>query len=231
MILALKKAKELLLDALFPKICLACGKIFKENDDLSICKICIAEIPILNSLTCPTCSARLPENKKTCHKNISFTLAAATSYQNEIIKDLIWRLKYQRIAAAAKPLAEIIVKHIRLANINLSKYCVVPIPLGKKRERARGFNQSAIIAKHIGTMLNLPLITSALIRVKDTAPQAEIKNFRDRELNVSGSFRLIPERLNQNRKILLLDDVFTSGATTKEAVKTLRNCGIKKVLV
>lgn len=228
---AFMKIKELLLDILFPPLCALCGKNLADAEKARLlCGDCFDAIPINASLTCPTCKARLADNKKTCHKDSSFRLAAATFYEQADAKQLIHRLKYQKTAALAKPLAELMFAHLTNLNLKIDDYALIPIPLHPTRRRERGFNQSELLADILSVKLNLPVIKNYLLRVKNSQPQAAAKSLAERLLNIKNSFAVKNSPPLNCKKIILIDDVFTSGATMNEAVKSLRQNGVQKII-
>lgn len=104
--------------------------------------------------------------------------------------------------------------------------CVMPIPLHPNKLRKRGFNQSLLLARAIAKHYKLPLITQYLVRLRDTAPQAQCSSQKERFSNVSCAFGVMhtcPER------VLLVDDVVTTGATVSEVARTLKKHGSKRV--
>ncbi len=187
-------------------------------------------LKIHGTLFCAVCRARLPENKKICHKNAPLILGAATNYENGEIRKAIWRLKYRGKTGFSNLLAGIMVIYCKRLNLDLDKYAVVPVPLSKERHRHRGFNQSHLIADSLSKKLGLPIISDALIRTLHTAPQAEQKDWLDRKKNLVGAFTADTTRLLKGKSIILIDDVCTSGATLQEAAKALKIAGVKKIL-
>lgn len=229
----LTKAKEVFLDILFPPICINCNKSLNDARKLALlCETCRADIVVNTALTCPVCRSRLAENKKICHQNNPYRLAAAASYESELVKNLIHKLKYQKISGAAKPLSEILARHLDFLKpkLNIAGFTSIPIPLHPQRKRERGFNQSELIAENLSAQTGLPIIRNALIRVKATAPQAELKDYAAREANLAESFRVKFPELIKNKNLILIDDVFTSGATMGAAVKTLKESGAGKII-
>lgn len=226
----LLKAKQLFLDALFPHMCLVCeGKLDQEKDIYDVCESCMEKIPVKDTFTCPTCGLRMAEGKKVCHKNNSYFLAAASSYGCDEIKKLIWQLKYRKVRGAARPIGDVIMRHIESLNIDLSSYSIIPIPLSQQRERDRGFNQSEEIAKEISSRLAIPINRDALIRARETSPQAETTDRNERMRNVEGAFELTSENI-KGTNILLIDDVHTSGSTLQEAVRILKQGGVHHII-
>ncbi len=119
--------------------------------------------------------------------------------------------------------------YLKSTDLKLENFIIAPIPLHPGRERKRGFNQAELLAKFIGTKLNLEF-TIALKKIKNTKPQAQLKNSEERIKNMEECFRITNPELVENKNVILIDDVFTSGATMNEAVKILKNCGAKKII-
>jgi competence protein ComFC len=104
---------------------------------------------------------------------------------------------------------------------------IVPVPLHKNRRRERGFNQVELLAEIVGKYLELP-VTPALARVKNTAPQFGLH--RDARLeNIKGAFKVVDRKAVANRKLVLIDDIYTTGATVAECSRVLQNAGARRV--
>lgn len=229
----LTKTKNLLLDILFPPICINCKKFLEQSEkENSICNLCFSKINIHTTLFCGKCRARLPENKKICHKDAVYLLGAATDY-NEEIKNLIHVFKYQSWTRIKKPLEQIIncyLKNLWLEKPNLTNFIIIPIPLHKTRKQERGFNQAELLGEIIAEKLQLPLKINVLIKTKETKSQAELKDWEKRKENLRESFMVQQPEQIKDKNIILIDDVYTSGATINEAAKTLRDSGARKIL-
>ena len=223
----LKNLKTIIFDILFPPLCLACEKYIGKNCVELICQPCASSITILSAPQCPTCGGRLPMNTKACHSNAPYLLAAATTYANPAIQQLIWQLKFKHHSAAAKILAQLLNRHIQASNLKLSSFLIVPVPLHISRERKRGYNQSALIAKELGALLNIPVELNALTKIHATEAQTKMKTHADRKKNLINAFKC--DELSKSQ-IVLVDDVTTSGATLEEAVKALRQAGAHRVI-
>jgi len=237
-----KKAYDFSLDILFPPICVNCKKPLDKNEN-SICKKCLSKIQLNNTLFCPVCRARLPENKKICHFDCHYLLGAAGNYDDLILQNLIQSFKYKSVKSLAPVLSELLIKYFNslnpLATRDLAKpdkfyilnpsTIVVPIPLHPRRERERGFNQAKLITKNLVEKLNLEFC-DALVRLKNTKSQAQARDTEERAKNVKDCFKIIHPELVKEKNIILVDDVFTSGATINEAVKILKQNGAKKIL-
>lgn len=227
------KAKNLILDILFPPICLNCQKHLGDKNKF-VCDNCLATIKLNNTLFCPVCRARLAENKRICHYDSSYLLAAAGNYDDPVLQNLIHYFKYKGFKNLAPVLVEILIKYLKslslsIVNSQRSIVVVIPLPLYKKRERERGFNQAKLLAESVVKQFNLELI-EPLKRIKNTKPQSQIKDPERRQSNVFNCFTIKNPEAVKGKNIILVDDVFTSGATMNEAVKVLKQNGAKQII-
>ena len=226
----LTNIKEFIWDILFPPICLSCQTSLKSGEKSdSLCASCLSKIILHTTLFCGKCRARLPDNKKICHKDSPYLLGAATNYE-EPIKSLIHGFKYKSWSRLQKPIKKLVIKYLQNLNLEFKNYIVIPVPLYKKREQERGFNQAKLIAEIFSDSLKLPLEQNILIRTKETESQAEIKDWDQRKENLNDAFSLESAGKIKDKNIILIDDVYTSGATVNEAIKILKTNGAKKIL-
>jgi len=227
----LKKLKNIILDILFPPICLSCKNLLLEVESKDkICKKCLESIQTYSSFFCPKCKSRIPDEHKSCHKEIKFLLAPVTDYQNSTVKNLIWFLKYHKWQSIIKIIKPVIESYLDILNYDFKNFIVIPIPLHPDRIKERGFNQSELIAKIFVNKTGASLSMNNLMRVKATKNQAELKNINERIANIENCFALSNPKEVENKDIVLVDDVFTSGSTMSEAVKILKQVGAKKII-
>lgn len=243
--LFLIKLKNIILDILFPPICVNCRKTLTnaENDadqrGKIICEQCLGLIKLNSALFCPVCRARLAElssalreNKKICHRDAPYFLAAAGNYDDPVLQNLIHYFKYKSFENLAPILGELLIKYFKLLSFETFKllnFVIVPIPLHRCRERERGFNQAKLLAEITARHFNLPLI-DGLKRIKNNEPQAKMKNSEKRTKNISGCFEIKNPEAIRGKNIILIDDVFTSGATMNEAARILKKNGSGKII-
>ncbi len=218
--------KESLLEIFFPSLCVSCEKYISSG---FICQKCFALIELNKTLFCPICQARLPENKKICHKQSAYLLGPAANYDNPAIQNLIHYFKYKGLKDISHILGGLMINYINYLNIKNSKYLIIPIPLHRIKERKRGFNQSELLAKIISEKFGFE-ISENLKRIKNNKPQVEMKGIEKRKINIAGCFSLENPEEIKNKNVIILDDVFTSGATIEEAARILKNAGAKKIL-
>lgn len=226
--------KSIILDILFPPVCLGCQKYLEKKDDF-ICDDCYCSIKLNNTLFCPVCQARLAENKKICNhgseksNEFPYLLAAASNYDDQIIRNLVHCYKYKNFNGISAVLGDILNDYVQTANLPVNDFSVSYIPLHFIRENNRGFNQSKLLAEIISKNFNLELV-DVLVKTKNNPPQAKSKNREERKNNISGAFQAInPEKIN-DKNIVLIDDVYTSGATMSEAAHVLKQNGANKII-
>lgn len=226
-----ERAKNIILDILFPASCVACNAALPKAEKNSvICGACLQSIPLYDALYCPVCLRRIPQDGIPCHPQGHYLLAPATHYDNEKVRKLIHQFKYEQWLTAAEPVGALMIAYLRRLSRIWDSYSIVPIPLHAAREFKRGFNQAAVLGSAIGRTLYLPMIKNNLTRIKNTPSQTEQKDYREREKNMRGAFHITnPEEFKQ-KNIILVDDVCTSGATLAEAARVLRASGARRII-
>ena len=223
-----------LLNLVLPDDCRLCGEPLENFNSIPVCARCLASTkPLVAEYFCVTCRTPflsefpLDENGKCglCRHGLNDYDAAYSygAYEGEL-RDLIHLLKYQRIEPLAKPLSKLLIKALPL---DQHFDCIVPLPLHWTRRIWRGFNQAALIAIPLAQYMSVPLV-HALRKKKYRPPQVGLTNAQRRE-NVRGVFVVEKPLLIEGRRILLVDDVFTTGATASACAKALKKAGAKHV--
>ena len=157
-------------------------------------------------------------------------MAAATSYGNEAVRNLLKLFKFKKWQRLQEPLGEILIQYFENCKLKIDNFIIVPIPLHPDREAERGFNQSLLLAKTVADFYGLNLNPDILKRIKNTKTQSLAKNHEEREQNVSGCFSVQSPELVNGHNVILVDDVHTSGATMSEAARILRANGAEKII-
>ena len=112
---------------------------------------------------------------------------------------------------------------------NIKNYdTIIPVPISKKRQKERGYNQSLLIARKIAEKTNLELMNNCLIKTKNIIEQSKL-NKEDRLQNIYGVYELTNRQLIENKKILLIDDIYTTGSTVNECSRILRKANPEKI--
>ncbi len=219
-----RKIYTFFLDLFFPVKCLGCG-CYGEI----VCLDCAKKIAKIKTLTCPECG-RISEGGRYCqnhrHNTALSGIIVAARYDTGPVKEMVHHLKYSGFVSLSEHLGELICQQISTQFDKLD-FIVVPVPLYETRQNRRGFNQSELIARYVSAKLNLPG-GDALIRQIDTKPQVELS--REKRLkNLENAFSCVDPDLVLDRKILLIDDVATTGATLNECAKVLKSAGAKEI--
>jgi len=221
--------KDFLLEILFPSFCFGCQK-----EGTYLCEDCIATLEISQYQYC-LCQKpiRLPISGKCsrcAYKKLN-GLYSALPYQNPLVKDLIQKFKYEPfVRDLAGSLALLVTNHLELVEPrpDFSNFFLVPIPLAPKRLRWRGFNQAEELTKELASSLEIPVLTGLLIKTKESSPQVDLPEI-EREENVRNIFSCKNPERAQGKKLLLVDDVYTTGTTMEEASRILKQAGAKEV--
>ena len=137
------------------------------------------------------------------------------------IRQAIHQFKYRHLKAAAAPLGQLLAKFLR--SYPLPSEILIPVPLHPKRLRERGYNQASLLAAKIGKLTGLPVGEGSLFRQRDTITQARTATAAERRSNVRGAFVCLQEL--QGKRVLLIDDVCTTGATLDACAAALRAAG------
>ncbi len=226
---------NLLLSLLFPKRCLGCGKFGQY-----FCENCLKQIssppPVCPVCTKPSFGGETHPRCKTPYSLDGFI--AVFKYQ-KAISSAIRAIKYGKLSDITLDLTNLLTKSLKDASYQYfsfinhylkEKPALIPIPLHWIRQKTRFFNQSEIIGQKLAKNLEIPYQNKILTRTKTSKPQAELLR-KDRLQNVRGIFAINPSIKCQfsNNSYLLFDDVWTTGATIREASKILKRNGAKKV--
>lgn len=231
MFLTLKNLNKLILDTIFPIKCVGCGKT-----DFWICNKCLNEIHIETDYYCSICQIKSTSGGKTClsckKKDSLDRMIWTTNYNQPLIMKAIHLFKYRFVQDLHIPLGTLLTKTIAKAEIPIPDL-IIPVPLHPRRIRWRGFNQSELLAKIVSDNLlplhEIPIEKSVLFRQRNTKPQMELKKRNQRQQNISNAFKIKHSKLIKDKKILLIDDVSTTGSTIFECAKILKSNGADEV--
>lgn len=213
------------LDLLYPKFCVNCGEY-----GVLLCENCYSNIEKCNTKTCFFCG-RISKLGKVCeacqNKNkTSFHSVIWCGSFKGALKEMIHSYKYDKFLELSEILAEMAIETL-MSNNNLKNSIVVPVPIYKKKQALRGFNQTEEIARIFSKKLGMHG-GLALKKIKSTDSQMGLNRVQ-RLNNLVGSFECFDTELIKGKNILLFDDVATTGATINECAKTLKLAGAKKI--
>jgi len=223
---------------LLPVDCAACGAALGDDPIPLFCASCWATISPLTHARCTRCDRPFPSPVATTHspnhvcqscaeRPPSYTKAWTLYPYLPPLQDAICLFKYRGKVALASPLARLMIDRLPpLDSLDL----IMPVPLHAQRLREREFNQSLLLADRIGRHLDTPVSFTNLIRIASSPAQTTLTR-KGRLKNLRGAFSLRHSALIAGKQILLIDDVFTTGATVNECAKTLRKAGAGDVFV
>jgi ComF family protein len=224
---------------LTPPNCHACGTVLYEPInafDANLCLDCAQEIPVMPANACPLCGSpvrsALDFRRGRCPacRSASWgfdSLTACFSY-NGTARSLIHQFKYQGRPYLAGTMARLMVTVIHKESVAVFDG-LVPVPLFPARLREREFNQAWVLAERLSRDVDVPVL-SLLERVKNTRSQALLCE-KDRRANVEGAFRVFPGQDLSGQRLLLVDDILTTGATAGAAAAALKEAGAEHVAV
>ncbi|MBI3283039.1 ComF family protein [Candidatus Curtissbacteria bacterium] len=218
-----------LLDLVFPKRCVSCGKLGSY-----ICSECFSKIEFIEHPVCPHCERPAVGGRvhPGCFRKYGLNGLIVICRYRGPVRAAIVKIKYKWVWDIEKVLVDLIVQNLWKFDFP-SDSALVPVPLHSKRKRWRGFNQAELLARDLAKRFKHPYV-DLLIRNRDTKPQVDLKS-GERKKNVLGAFSLRhASRGEQNRNLvgksfILVDDVFTTGATMSECAKVLKRAGASEV--
>lgn len=211
-------------DFLFPRRCVGCGR-----EGAFICSACrsrfapieppvcsLCGVPVSNGPLCPSCSG---------WKAAIDCIRSAFRFEGPA-REAVHQLKYQNLRAIAPDLASLMLPVIN--SLETPSDVFVPVPLHPRRLRERGYNQSALLARELGRLTGLPVDETCLVRQRNTRSQARTGSVTERRENMEAAFTCVNQDL-KGRRVILVGDVATSGATLNAGAAALKDAGALSV--
>lgn len=213
------------------------------------CFICGDEVVESEFCLCPSCEKSLPKIDKHCLKcgspiyssaNYCLTCKSNKRHFDFARSALIYKdgaaravqgLKYENEKYLAAPIAKIIEVEFLKMEKEVGKFdFIIPIPLSKERFKKRGYNQAELIALELSKLVDVPVETKCVLRIKDTVSQTKL-SFKERQENLDGAFKVELKETIKGKTLLLIDDVLTTGSTVSHCAEILKKAGAKAVYV
>lgn len=201
---------------------MVCGAASGES---LLCPACDAALPRLAGPLCPLCAVPAADGTPcgACQAAPPHFDATRAAFRYAFpVEHLVQELKYRHRLCCAGWLADALAAHVEASGID----CLMPLPLSAARMKQRGFNQAQEIARPLARRLGLPLVSDAGIRVRDGAPQASLP-WKERQANIRHAFECRADLTG--RRIAVVDDVMTTGATLNEFARVLKLHGAARV--
>lgn len=225
---------------IFPQenICYICGEKYSHINEWHICHTCYMKLRLNDGKVCERCGKSLisdSNNKcKTCFESVRFFKKATSPlvYTGEV-KRIIREYKFGGKSYYYKVLGNIMLDHLKkesncdlLSNVD----CIASVPMTRGKRARRGFNQTELIAKFISENTDISYKTEYFVKTKETSVQSHLTRL-EREKNLKSAFEVTKKGYYDNRRVLLIDDILTTGSTADAAAKTLLEAGATEVYV
>lgn len=204
---------DTILDLLYPPKCAFCRRLLREGEN-GACRACLRKLPYVPG-----------GERREKIKNVSRCIVPL--YYRDTVRDSLLRYKFEGITAYKDIYAQLISDAVRESG----EACdvITWAPLSKKRLKKRGYDQTELIARALSARLNLPCVRT-LEKVRDNPPQSSIDNESERKKNVSDIYRCIDIDAVRGKRVLIVDDIVTSGATLAECAGILKSSGAESVV-
>jgi len=231
---------ESIITFIYPARCRCCEQYMSVGKVHYICDDCWEQIEFISEPYCEICGKPIDFNPTPGHDGTQkcrwcwrhqpkFSKARSIASYELTLRQAIHLFKYEKKIVMAKHFAELM-KDTAPKLFDLSDYnYIIPVPLHKSRYEERGFNQSELLARELENLFDIPLHLGNLVRVKDTRPQFSLETREEKLTNVQDAFEVREPEKIEWKNILLVDDIFTTGATVSEIAKTLLSEGANRV--
>ena len=213
-----------LLELFFPDRCVSCGQT-----GCLFCNECRRKVEFVLPPLCPLCGHPSTHDRlcRRCQESPPAVdgIRSAVFFEGPL-RQAVHALKYRGLRSLAAPLADLMITHWQREPLPAD--VIVPVPLHRRRERERGYNQAALLARPLGAEIGLPMREDWLVRTRATFPQIEL-DASERKENVANAFQCRKSDAVVGRRVLLIDDVCTTGATLESCGLVLRQAGAQSV--
>ena len=218
----LRDISETAITFLYPAECRVCKEFLGATSIPYICNNCWQDIQFLEAPWCHICGT--PGINGHCDACATtpprYGKLRTLAFYQTTLQEAIHFFKFEKKKVFARPLIQLINAHIP-SDCNIAEYdFILPVPIHKKRLRERGFNQATLLADGIAKAGGVPLLTDTLVRHRHTVAQSSLDR-EARQQNLMGAFKIRNPDIIRDKRLLVFDDVFTTGATIREAVSEL----------
>lgn len=219
------------LNLIYPPTCALCGDLLSKEERY-ICAACDTFLPRVTEPACFKCGKEISDYEtELCEDCLrherSFARGFPAMNYDEAFRESIATFKYHGKKDYGKYFAYEIARSRGRDIAEAGPEVLIPVPLHKKKLRKRGYNQAEVIARELGRRLDIPVDDKILIRTVNTLPQKRLNNI-ERENNLKKAFHSQENRVKYN-KIMLVDDIYTTGATVEACTKVLHDIGVKDI--
>ena len=228
-----KRIIDLVIGILYPKRCVACDKVLlKIEKDVGFCRECQPKIKLVGDVTCIKCGTPLGNSQReyceTCSKiNHYYNQNKSIYVYTGDMKNAMYRFKYSNRRCYGKVFADHAVKLYGSWIKKNGIEAIIPVPMYKNKERRRGYNQAEVFGKALSKATGVPLKNKIIRRDYDTEVMKQLNSLK-RKKNLLNAFSL-QKNIVQFRKVLIVDDIYTTGTTMDEVTKVLKEGGTQEI--
>ncbi|MBE5745726.1 MAG: ComF family protein [Clostridiales bacterium] len=226
------KIVNIIKDFLFPnKIrCIFCGNELFLDTEFCICEKCLKTLPYLTNNICEICGRKVVGEGKICNsctnQKLLINFARAPLLYTKTMHKVIYGLKYKNAKYLAEPLSKLLYNFYKSTEEFNDIDIIIPVPLHKNKFKKRGYNQSELL---LTSFLSTNKVKTDIVeKIKDTVSQTK-KSYLERLTSLDGSFEVKNKQAIKNKNILIVDDIFTTGATCNAIAKELFKANAKSV--
>ena len=226
------------LNLVFPPVCPICKTLLDgTEEDLTICPQCRKTIRLVHPPYCPRCGLPVPSGGGEGHlcgpclqERWYFEVHRTSGLYEGALKEAIHRFKYGGVFPLVKVFGDLLQPTLQALSQDYPVDVMVPVPLHIRRLRERGFNQALLLVKELSKRTGVTYAERALKKVNDTPVQSALKK-KERKKNLRGAFQVKNQEAIQGKAVVLVDDVYTTGATVNECSHALLKAGAERVAV
>ncbi|MCR4409390.1 MAG: ComF family protein [Candidatus Saccharicenans sp.] len=219
----------------FPSFCRLCGRTLEDPGQKIVCGHCLDRVEFHHGPVCPVCGRFYHQPAASGHlcghcleRPEPFSRHRSLGPYAGRLKEIILLFKYKECEALGRVLGQMAYDRLATDGLFAGLDFIVPVPLHRKREKRRGFNQADLLGRALSDLSGVPLLPRVLIKVRYTPAQVSLEA-AERESNLRGAFGVRKAGRIDGRTILLVDDVFTTGSTLRECAAELRRAGAREV--
>lgn len=226
----MNKFTKQLIYGVFPKSCAICDSVI-EKEKL-VCDECIKKIKFVKEPKCKKCGKQLINERDEycgdCNKNHHLFVEGVSAFEyTEEIRRAIYKFKYHNRRDYGSFFAWAIYENNKRKIEGWNPDVIVPVPIYQKRRLQRGYNQAEILAEELSEYVKIPADMRCIIRQTDTKPQKDL-TAAERKRNLENAFKIV-DNVVKYKKVMLVDDIYTTGSTVDACAKVLLSAGVREV--
>jgi ComF family protein len=228
---AIDDFKGAIIDFVLPPHCIICSGYLSQQEKV-VCNVCWDNLEVLPSPFCPVCKNFLEQGNlfcKICTERKNLCAVRSLGIFDNYYQKMIHGFKYQQKMSLGQRLGKRLGEKLKDDKLTSGFDCIIPVPLHSTRKRERGFNQSEILAQELSDLIHIPVLKKILKRTRNTKDQTKLTP-EERIENVKGAFALKDPEKIEGKRIILVDDVITTGATLGECARVLSKAGADKIM-